>query len=113
MKTINAKIFAYFLFILMSVSACADQYIPVRDSVSDMINSIGVAMMKVDGTITLQLRAESDDGSVGDAYFEYPPSDPEYQNIIDHLGGIEAGQQKPVPPWPEETTAEQSRIDPN
>ncbi len=101
MKTIHGSIFVSF-FTLVSVFAFADQYIPYRGLVSNVKNSIGVATMRADGIIALQLRAEAEDGSVGDAYFEYLPSDPDYQNIIDHLEGITVGEQKPVPPWPEE-----------
>jgi len=62
-------------------------------------DSIGSARMEMDGTIILQLRAESPGGSSGDALFRYPPNHPEYNNILKHLGGLEKGQEKPVPPW--------------
>ena len=61
--------------------------------------SIGVATMRADGTIELQLRAEGPSGELGDALFTYKPSEPKYQEIIDHLGGLKPGESKPVPPW--------------
>lgn len=62
-------------------------------------DSIGSARMEKDGTIILQLRAESHGGPVGDALLRYPPNHPEYNNVLQHLGGLEKGQEKLVPPW--------------
>ncbi len=63
--------------------------------------SIGQATMKANGTLVLQLRAEAEDGTVGDAQFEYPKGHEQYDEVIKHVGGLEPGQTKPVPPWPE------------
>jgi hypothetical protein len=63
---------------------------------------IGMASMKADGTIVLDLRAESPEGDHGLALFEYPPSHPEYGEILDHLGGLQPGESKLVPPWEED-----------
>ena len=62
-------------------------------------NSIGSARMEEDGTIFLQLRAASPGGTVGDALFRYPPDHPEYNKVLQHLGGLKKGQEKLVPPW--------------
>jgi len=62
-------------------------------------DSIGSARMETDGTVVLQLRAESPGGAKGDALFRYPPGHPEYKNVLQHLGGLEKGQEKVVPPW--------------
>lgn len=61
--------------------------------------SIGVAKMLPDGTIILWLRAEGPKGEIGDATFTYKKSDPKYADILKHLGGLKAGEEKPVPPW--------------
>lgn len=63
--------------------------------------SIGSALMLPDGTIELMLRAEGPGGMRGDAKFAYPPSHPQYQMVLKHVGGLEPGTSKPVPPWPE------------
>lgn len=63
--------------------------------------SIGSAVMLADGTIELMLRAEGPGGMRGDAKFSYPPGHPQYREILAHLGGLEPGASKPVPPWPE------------
>ena len=61
---------------------------------------IGVATMSEDGTIKLFLRAEDADGNLGDAMINYEPTNPEYESVLKHLGGLEVGEEKPVPPWP-------------
>lgn len=62
---------------------------------------IGTATMQPDGTIILDLRAGGGAGGpVGDARIAYPPSHPEYQAILRHLGGLRPGETKPVRPFP-------------
>jgi hypothetical protein len=61
--------------------------------------SIGSARMEKDGTIVLQLRAESPGGQRGDALLRYPPNHQQYKKILRHLGGLKKGQEKSVPPW--------------
>jgi len=56
--------------------------------------------MLPDGTIELLLRAEGPGGMRGDAKFSYPPTHPQYQMVLTHVGGLEPGKPKPVPPWP-------------
>lgn len=72
---------------------------------SDSAASIGAATMQPDGTILLQLRAEGPDGLEGDALLTYPPTHPDYESVLKHLGGLAPGQSKPVPPWPDERDA--------
>jgi hypothetical protein len=62
--------------------------------------SIGEARMEPDGTIVMRLRAVSEDGAVGEGLVRYPPTDPEYESVLEHLGGLTPGERKPVPPWP-------------
>jgi hypothetical protein len=61
--------------------------------------SIGAATMRADGTIEMQLRAEGPGGIVGDALFVYPPDHPQYADMLAHVGGLQPGESKPVPPW--------------
>ena len=63
---------------------------------------VGTATMREDGTIVLDLRAESPQGDIGPALFEYAPSDPDYQSVLAHLGGLKPGESKLVPPWEED-----------
>jgi hypothetical protein len=69
--------------------------------VSDQ-RSIGTATMTENGTIILNLRAEGPDGTRGEARLTYSPTHERYTQILDHLGGLQSGQSKPVPPWPED-----------
>ena len=66
---------------------------------SDSPEYIGIAKMADDGTITMILRAEGPGGILGDALQVYEPNDPDYQEVLDHLGGLEVGEQKSVRPW--------------
>ena len=63
--------------------------------------SIGTATMAPDGTITLRLRAELPGGGIGESVLVYPPNHPQYREVLAHVGGLRAGEAKPVPPWPD------------
>jgi tetratricopeptide (TPR) repeat protein len=69
-----------------------------RADASVNARTIGVASMEQDGTIKLDLRAES--GSmVGHGSLSYPPAAPEYKETLMHLGPLKPGGQKLVAPW--------------
>lgn len=62
--------------------------------------SIGEANMLSDGEITLDLYAiDSETGARGHTQLRYPTSHPQYEEILEHLGGLQPGERKPVPPW--------------
>jgi hypothetical protein len=95
-------------------AGCAESNSPDNEQISPVgkkeeesmddenLESIGIATMKEDGTIVLRLRAESDDGAIGEALFTYAPDDEQYDEILTHLGGLEPGESKAVPPWPDD-----------
>jgi hypothetical protein len=60
---------------------------------------IGTAVMDDDRIITLKLHAKTPGGDYGHSVFYVRPSDRNYAETIEHLGGIEPGQKKPVRPW--------------
>ena len=61
--------------------------------------SIGYAWLDDDGTINLQLFAS---GAVsGSGLFQYAPGHEDYDSILAHLGGLNKGEQKNIPPWPD------------
>jgi hypothetical protein len=64
-----------------------------------MSASIGTATMKPDRTLVLQLRAEGPGGIVGDSHVEYPPTHPQYETILKHVGPIAPGESKAVKPF--------------
>ena len=63
-------------------------------------DSIGSASMKDDGTLVLRLRAEAEDGTVGEGYFTYAPDHAEYATILEHVGPLKPGEETSVRPWP-------------
>lgn len=65
----------------------------------DPSRPIGLATMRQDGTLVLDLRAESG-GAAGHSRQVYRPGDEGYQRILGHLGGLKPGEEKPVPPFP-------------
>jgi len=82
--------------VLCSVSEALAQPVVAPEAAS-----IGMATMAGDGTIIVDIRAESSQGDIGDVRIVYPPTHPRYQNVLRHLGGLLPGEKKPVPPWPE------------
>jgi hypothetical protein len=60
---------------------------------------IGSATMAADGTITLHLTRTAD-GKFAEGVLTYKIGDPDYQDVLAHLGGMKPGETKPVPPWP-------------
>ena len=61
--------------------------------------SIGVATMTNDGTIILRLRAEGAGGMVGEGNLTYKRGNPQYEEVLHHIGGLKPGETKIVPPW--------------
>ena len=59
--------------------------------------SIGTALMNPDGTITLNIRTIP--GGPLDGVVASRPVDANYARILSHLGGMQPGEKKPVPPW--------------
>ena len=60
---------------------------------------IGMATQEADGTIVLILRAEGENGEIGDAQFRYPPGDKDYAMIAKHVGPIPKGGSVLVKPF--------------
>lgn len=67
-------------------------------------DTIGVATMADDGTITLDLRAALPHGGHGHAHLVYPASHPDYAVVLNHVGSLQPGETRCVPPWPDEAT---------
>jgi hypothetical protein len=36
------------------------------------------------------------------ALLTYPPSHPQYREILEHVGGLKPGETKPCPPFPDQ-----------
>ena len=81
-----------FLFALATAPACAG---------ADVLPaSIGVAHMLLDGTIVLRRRSLPP-GSIAEGELTYKPGDRDYDEVKRHIGNIEPGEWRPVPPWPD------------
>jgi hypothetical protein len=63
----------------------------------EALDSVGVAQMSADGTITVRLRPVWHQPVV-ESPLVYAPDDPQYAAVKRHLGGIAPGESKPVPP---------------
>jgi len=78
------------LLVLLSVPASA---LPLQQDCRGP-GSIGIALMSADGTITLNFN-----GPAAQGVLAYKRSDPQYARIFSHIGGIQPGERKPIPPW--------------
>jgi hypothetical protein len=67
-----------------------------------LYGSIGTASMRSNGAIVLKLRVEDTEGMVSITQVIYPPKHPRHPTILSHVGGLQPGARKPVPPWPDE-----------
>jgi hypothetical protein len=61
--------------------------------------TIGVATRLPDGSIRAQYRSW-DHGMLAEAQETLAPADPKHKEMLDHLGGLEKGQSKPIPEFP-------------
>src|SRR5258705_10164224 len=69
---------------------------------SDPAPSVGVATMLENGTILVGIRGPARDGPL-QAVLMVEPGDTNYQQIIEHVGGLKPGETKSIPPWPDQS----------
>lgn len=62
---------------------------------------IGAAKMLADRSIVLRLRAQDPSGALGEGVIIYRPADERYREVLQHIGGLEPGDSKLVPCWPD------------
>ncbi|NHZ34540.1 hypothetical protein [Massilia rubra] len=92
---------------LQTMSGCGERARPLEHPqrtatvAKPSAQAIGTARMLDDRSIVLNLRAETE-GSVGHARFTYQPGDPMHVKIGEHVGGLKPGEEKSVPPFPEQ-----------
>jgi hypothetical protein len=77
--------------LLMAWPAAA---VPLQQDCRGSGPSIGTALMSADGTITLTFN-----GPIMRGVLAYHRGDPRYPRILSHVGGLQPGQKKPVPPF--------------
>jgi len=86
------KLNLFCLLILLVTSGCVSVDKTEKES-------IGSVKMKEDGTLCFMLRAEGENGELGDAYYEVKKEDKEYQSHLEHVSPINPGEEKLVKPW--------------
>jgi hypothetical protein len=64
-------------------------------------DTVGIATMHADGTITMRLRSVQCNGSIAEGLMKVGRGQADYQSILDHIGGMKTGESKPIPAWPE------------
>lgn len=91
------KWFTWCFILLFAISSgCV-----VRPSGNDKAeDSVGVAEMKADGTIILQLGSATFNGALTEGHFEYPPNHPDYEKLLKHIQPIAPGKIVKVRPFP-------------
>ena len=95
MRTI-LKLLLWVIFLQLPITGCATDNV-----MNEERETIGSAKLLEDGTIVLQLRIE--EGSlIGDGLIEYKPGDPNYEEVKKHVGDLKVGEEKLIPPWPDE-----------
>jgi hypothetical protein len=83
------KILGFFLLLTLPATAA-----PLQQDCRGSGPAIGTALMAADGTITLNFT-----GPIMRGALAYHRGDPQYERIVSHIGGIQPGQKKPVPPF--------------
>jgi hypothetical protein len=87
-----------FLVLVLFVSACSQS--PSREArVDSGYSFFGVATLKEDGQLCLQMRTQEPGKPVAESYTCYKPDDPRYAEIHKHIGSISVGEQKVFGPF--------------
>ena len=82
--------------LLAAVAAAAERNSPPIPC--ETVDSVGLAKMSADGTITLRVRSLWPQ-PFAESQMVYAPDNALYAEIKRHLGGMTPGETKPVPPW--------------
>jgi hypothetical protein len=61
---------------------------------------IGTVLMRPDLSLSIRLRSVQCDGTLAEGNLDIKPGEPNYQVVIDHVGGLQPNETKPVPAWP-------------
>jgi hypothetical protein len=61
---------------------------------------IGTVFMRPDLSLSIRLRSVQCDGELAEGILDIKPGEPNYQVVIDHVGGLLPNETKPVPAWP-------------
>ncbi|MDZ4832749.1 MAG: hypothetical protein SGJ27_02995 [Candidatus Melainabacteria bacterium] len=62
---------------------------------------IGECIIEEDGTLILRMRAVGPRGMIGSGTMTYRTDHPNYAEVLQHIGPIKPGENKPVRPFPD------------
>lgn len=108
MKSIKVFIIALMAFGVLAIGACSgtsdrgEEGSSIKSGSADQNTEgiIGTATMRSDRTIVLRLwSGHGMTGPKGQTLKNYNPEDPDYEEIVDHVGGLRPGETKNVPSW--------------
>ncbi|AZS49447.1 hypothetical protein DM558_01035 [Entomomonas moraniae] len=68
-------------------------------SQTETIKYIGKAWMENNREVVLQLFLQENNGALGQAILRCKPDDPQYNEVLKHLKGLNQGERKVVLPW--------------
>jgi hypothetical protein len=96
MQTLRRLLFAALALAVAAACAPASQLSPA--STSDWWS--GAALLEDNGSIIVKAAATQHDGTVAHLYAEYPPEHEQYETIRKHVGELQVGEWKRIPPFP-------------
>ena len=91
---------ALLLVVVITATCCSSR--EESSKLNPEQETIGTALLEPDGTIILTLASEDPDNSVAIAHAQirYKRNDPQYADILKHVGPLKVGVAKNVRPWP-------------
>jgi hypothetical protein len=96
METLRRILFVALALAVAAACAPASQLGPA--STSDWWS--GAALLEDNGSIIVKAAATQHDGTVAHLYAEYLPGHEQYETIRKHVGEIQVGEWKRIPPFP-------------
>jgi hypothetical protein len=90
-----AKVIGALLLIIGAMGCASGDYHMTNNP------NVGYAEISNDGVLTLYLVGVGGGGEIAHGIKTYKPGDPYYDKVKDHIGPIQPGEKKTVPPWPD------------
>ena len=82
------------------VAAAATAVADADESPTRTGDIIGSVVMRSDRSLSMRLRSVQCDGTLAEGSLDIKPAEGNYQLVIDHVGGLQPNETKPVPAWP-------------
>jgi hypothetical protein len=96
METVSRCLLA--ALVLSMAAACAPSHQLASTNTSDWW--AGAALLQANGSIVVKAAATQDDGTIAHLYAEYPPEHEQFETIRSHVGELQLGEWKEIPPFP-------------